>query len=103
MIKRNELIAEYLKTMKCSIHGHSYETIDYVPDFDHKCYRLQLQCSECGLEGYEKINKNMKISSEYEYPAIDTFMRYYKQTDEVFRPTIPQMRTISDYSIGREE
>ena len=62
--------------MKCSIHVHSYETMNYVPDFDHECYRLQLQCMECGLEGYEKIDKNMKISGEYEYPTNDTSMRY---------------------------
>jgi hypothetical protein len=103
MMKRSELIAGHVKTINCLSYGHSYEILDYVIDIDHKCYRLQLQCSQCGLEGYDKIDKNMKISSEYEYPAIDTYMRYYKQTDELFTPTIPQMRTISDYSIGGEE
>ena len=102
-MKRSELIAEDLKTIKCLSYGHSYEILDYVPDFNQKCYRLQLQCSECGLEGYDKIDKNMKISGEYEYPTEDTSMRYFKQTHEVFNPTKKQMTTITDYTIGGKE
>ena len=101
-MKRNELIAEHLKSIKCLSYGHSYEILDYVPDFDHKCYKLQLQCSECGLEGYDKIDKNMKISgeNEYEYPTNDTSMRYVKQNNELFSPTKQQMTTTSNYTIG---
>ena len=103
MMKRRELIAEPRKTIKCLSYGHSYEILDYVPDFDHKCYKIQLQCSECGVEGYDKIDKNMKISGDYEYPAIDTFMRYLKQTDEVFSPLKQQMTTTTEYTIGGKE
>ena len=103
MMKRSELIAEHLKTIKCLSYSHSFEILNYVPDFDHKCYKLQLQCSECGLEGYDKIDKNMKISGEYEYPATDTSMRYFKQTDEVFSPIKQHVTTTSDYTIGGGE
>ena len=100
---KSELNADPLKTIKCLSYGHSYEILDYVPDFDHKCYRLQLQCSECGLEGYDKIDKNMKTSGEYEYSTNDTSNRYIKQTNQLFSPTKQQMTTTSDYTIGGVE
>ena len=103
MMKRSELFPEHLKSIKCLSYGHSYEVLDYVPDFDHKCYRLQLQCSECGLEGYDKIDKTMKIFGEYEYPTIDTSMKYFKQTDGLSSPTKQQMTTTSDYTRGEGE
>ncbi len=64
MMNRSELSVEYLRNIKCLSYGHSYEILDYVPNFHQICYRLQLQCSECGLEGYDKIDKNKKISGD---------------------------------------
>ena len=99
-MRSSELIAEPLKPIKCLIYGHSYEVLDYVPDFDHECYRLQLQCIECGLEGSDKIDKNRKAPGDYEYPTLNTSMRYFKQADKEVSPTRQPKTTTSNYKIG---
>ena len=99
-MRNHELIAEHLKSIKCLSYGHSYEILDYVPDFDHECYRLQIQCIECGLEASDKVDKNMKDSGQYEYPTLNTSMRYCRQSDEVFNPIKQTRITKSNYTIG---
>jgi hypothetical protein len=57
----------------CRIKRHSYETIDYVPDFDGQCYQLLIQCTDCGLDTFEKLNKDKDVCYEYdEYPITNT-------------------------------
>lgn len=99
-MRSSELFAEHLKPIKCLSYGHSYEILDYVPDFNHECYRLQIQCIECGLEASDKVDKNMKDSGQYEYPTLNTSMRYCRQSDEVFNPIKQTRITKSNYAIG---
>jgi hypothetical protein len=64
----------------CRIKGHSYETIDYVPDFDGQCYQLLIQCTDCGLETFEKLNKDKDVCYEYQYPITNT---HWKKADQM--------------------
>jgi hypothetical protein len=66
----------------CRIKGHSYKTIDYVPHFDGQCYHLLIQCTDCGLDTFEKIIKDNVVSGEYDYPTASTLERYWKKADE---------------------
>jgi hypothetical protein len=74
---------EQVQTDTCGIKGHSYETIDYIPDFDGQRYKLLIQCTDCGLETFEKINKDKDIYGEYEYPTTSILDRYWNKADEV--------------------
>lgn len=52
-MRNHELIAEHLKPIKCLIYGHSYEILDYVPDFDHE-YVLNNRTLQ--IQNYTVIN-----------------------------------------------
>jgi hypothetical protein len=78
------------QTDTCSINSHSYETIDYIPDFDGQHYKRLIQCTDWELETFEKINKDKDVCGEYEYPTSSTLERYWKKADEVSYLVIKQ-------------
>lgn len=49
---------------KCKGGRHSFEYMNYVPDFEHQCYVLQFQCEYCGLEIFDNIKHKPVIHDE---------------------------------------
>jgi hypothetical protein len=47
---------------KCIQQGHWFEFVDYVPDFDNRCYMLKACCEECGCEIMEKVSEEQKAN-----------------------------------------
>jgi hypothetical protein len=61
---------------KCVKKGHSFGYVDYVPDFDHKCFRLQFQCENCGAEVFDKVNEKRTENNNIEIS--ETQSRYLR-------------------------
>jgi hypothetical protein len=66
---------DHVQTDACRIKDHSYETIDYIPDFEGQRYKLLIQCTDWGLETFEKINNDKAVCGKVQ--------RYWKKADEV--------------------
>jgi hypothetical protein len=87
----NAITFDQVQTDTCRINGHSYETIDYIPDFDGQGYKLLIQCTDWGLETFGKINEDKDVCGEYEYPTTSTLEKYWKKADEVDYLVIKQV------------
>ncbi len=71
--------------------GHSFEYINYVPDFDHQCYLLQFKCEECGAETFDKIRNIIENQDEHRYYLKSDVARRYRK-----KPFAEQYQSHSD-------
>ena len=71
---------------KCEEVGHSFEYVDYVPDFDHRCYTLQFQCENCGVEVFDKVNESKTENNHIDIS--DTLGRYLKKSSQRQQPAL---------------
>jgi hypothetical protein len=46
---------DHIQIDTCKIKDHSYETIDYIPNFEGRRYKLLIQCTD--WETFEKIKQ----------------------------------------------
>jgi hypothetical protein len=42
---------------RCEVNQHLFDYVDYIPDFEQRCYMLQFRCEYCGLEVTDKVRK----------------------------------------------
>jgi hypothetical protein len=72
----------------CIEQVHSFEFVNYFPDFEHQCYSLHFECENCGLEVFDKVNGRQVENHDdqkYHFSTYqpETSSRYMKKSIEL--------------------
>jgi hypothetical protein len=70
---------------RCNERGHDFEYIDYIPDFNNECYKLQFRCEVCGIEASDKVNLTQakdRLNQKYQLGLSTTQSRYWRKPEE---------------------
>ena len=66
---------------KCKGGQHSFECINYMPDFEHQRYVLHFQCEHCELDIFDNIKQKPVINGNTP-SGLDSIMQEQLKDDK---------------------